>query len=114
VTWFRLEDSFGDHPKVLRAGNAATGLWVRCASWSARQLTDGRIPRSIVESYGTRAEVERLSRVALWVEVDDEFLIPDWHEFNPTSSEVRERRAEAAERMRKLREERRRSDGRFG
>jgi hypothetical protein len=100
VTWFRVDDSFGDHPKVLRAGNAAVGLWVRCATWSSRHLTDGRIPREVVEKYGTRPEIERVSRVGLWVDCDDEFVIPDWVEFNPSRIEVEERRKRDRDRKR--------------
>lgn len=101
MTWFKLDDSFGDHRKVVRAGNAATGLWVRACTWSARHLTDGRIPREVVETFGSRAEIERASAAGLWVEVDGEFLVPDWPEYQPTAAEIRERRAKDAERKRR-------------
>jgi hypothetical protein len=44
MPWFRLEDSFHNHPKVHQAGNAAIGLWVRCGTYSAQYLTDGHVP----------------------------------------------------------------------
>lgn len=106
VTWFKLDDSFHHHPKVLRAGNAATGLWVRSATWSANYLTDGEIPRDVVERIAGRGEIERTLEAALWLDAGDRFLIPDWAEYQPTASEVRERRARDAARKRRWRESR--------
>ena len=33
--WFKVDDNLALHPKVLGAGNAAMGMWVRAGSWSA-------------------------------------------------------------------------------
>ena len=57
MPWFKVDDGFYDHPKVLEAGNAAVGLWLRCATWSARQLTDGHVPAAIARGYGTGREI---------------------------------------------------------
>jgi len=104
MPWFRLEDSFYANPKVMVAGNAAVGLWVRCATWSAQQLTDGRIPAHIVTGFGNRREIDRLTAARLWVPVGDEYVIADWLEYQPSALEVKERRKRDAERKRRGRE----------
>lgn len=106
MPWFRLEDSFYDNPKVRRAGNAAVGLWVRCATWSARHLTDGVVAADIAHDYGTQREIDRLVTSGLWTPNGSGFIIPDYLEFNPSAEQVRADRAKARERARKLREKR--------
>ena len=54
MPWFTVDDSFYDNPKVRRAGNAAAGLWLRCGTYSARYLLDGRIPADIAATFGRR------------------------------------------------------------
>lgn len=104
MPWFRLEDSFHANPKVTAAGNAAVGLWVRCATWSAQYLTDGRIPAGVVRRFGTRREIDALTEARLWVPVGDEFVIADWLEYQPSALEVKQRRRRDAERKRRERE----------
>jgi hypothetical protein len=104
MPWFRLEDSFYANPKVMAAGNPAIGLWVRSATWSAAQLTDGHIPGHIAASFGSRREADALTTARLWVPVGDEFVIADWLEYQPSALEVKERRKRDAERKRAGRE----------
>lgn len=70
MTWFYVDDSFHTHPKALAAGNAACGLWTRCGSWVAANLTDGFIPEAVVRRLGTRLQANRLVRVGLWEQVE--------------------------------------------
>ena len=104
MPWFRLEDSFYNHPKVTRAGNAATGLWVRCGTYSAQYLTDGVIPAEVAHTFGRAAEIDKLLRTRLWVETKEGFLMPDYLEYNPSADQVRADRAAARDRQRRARE----------
>ena len=56
MPWFRVDDTFSHHAKVMAAGNAAIGLWVRAGAWSMQQLTDGFIPTHVAKQLGSRAE----------------------------------------------------------
>ncbi len=103
MAWFRLEDKFYDHPKVLAAGNAAAGLWVRCATYSAAQELDGKVPAALARSLGSRAELAALTSTGLWIETPAGFLLPDFLEFNPSHAELERRRQVDAERKRKAR-----------
>lgn len=104
MAWFRLDDGFADHPKVVRAGNAAVGLWVRCGTSASRYLTDGHIDPDVARTYGRPREIERLLDSRLWVENGDGFLMPDYLEYNPSAEQVRAQRAAAAERQRRARD----------
>ena len=96
MSWFRLEDSFYDNPKVRQAGNAAIGLWVRCATYSARYLTDGYIDVEIARQYGSRREIDRLLTTGLWTQNGAGFVMPDYLDYNPSATDVRKRRAETS------------------
>lgn len=104
MPWFRLEDSFHAHPKVKRAGNAAVGLWIRCATYSAQYETDGLIPPEVYtgrDGYGTTREVEALIAARLWVVTDGGMLMPDYLDYNPSKADNDQRRKVDAERKRR-------------
>lgn len=68
MPWFKIDDSSHSHPKFVRAGNAALGLWLRCGAYSAQHLTEGVIPAEIVKAYGTGPQAAKLVKVGLWHE----------------------------------------------
>lgn len=103
MPWFRIDDTFADHPKVIAAGNAAVGLWVRCGTYSSRFLTDGLVPGQVVRQYGNGREVERLVASRLWVPADGGYLMPDFLDYNPSAEQVKLERKRAAERQRRAR-----------
>lgn len=105
MPWFRIDDTFADHPKVTAAGNAAVGLWVRCGTYSSRFLLDGQVPDDVVRHYGNRREIDRLVESRLWVPADGGgFLMPDFLDYNPSSQQVKLERKRAAEKKRRQRE----------
>jgi hypothetical protein len=99
MSWFKLDDNFGNHPKVNRAGNAAAGLWVRCGTYCAQYLTDGHIPLEVAGQFGNRKEIEALLDAGLWVQNGDGYVMPDYLEYNPSREETLTKRE--AERVRK-------------
>lgn len=107
MPWFRVDDTFSHHAKVMAAGNAAIGLWVRAGAWSMQQLTDGFIPTHVAKQLGTRAECNRLVDAGLWVEKDDGWQFHEWDQRQPSRVQVFAEREAAAERQRKAREKRR-------
>ena len=96
MTWFKLSDQFYDHPKVLQAGNAAVGLWVRCCTYSSRHLLDGRIPMATAHMFGDRPQIDRLTASGLWVVGDGdagEYVVPNFLDYQPTRAEVEAERS---------------------
>lgn len=68
MSWFKIDDGFHCHPKVFAAGTPAIGLYVRCGSWAAQQVTDGVIPKQIAKLYGTPRMIKALVDAGLWHE----------------------------------------------
>lgn len=101
MTWFKVDDDLAFHRKVVAAGNAAMGLWVRAGSWCAQHLTDGFIPDEMVGIMGSPAQRAKLIKVGLWIEVDGGCLFHQWSGKGrqPTAKEVLEKREAAADRQ---------------
>jgi len=104
MTWFKLDDGFHCHPKVLEAGNEAVGLFSRCGSWSSQQLTNGFVPTSIALLYGGRDLVAALVEAGLFVPVDGGWVMHDYLDYNPSKDQVQADRAAAADRQKRARE----------
>jgi len=104
MTWFKIDDDFFFHPKVIAASNSAIGLFVRCGSWASNHLTDGFIPDKVIEMFGSDADITRLVNVGLLEETDgDGYLMPAFLDYNPSADEVKATRAASAERQRQSR-----------
>jgi hypothetical protein len=107
MPWFKVDDNLFFHRKVIEAGNAALGLWVRAGSWSSCHLTDGFVPDEIARSLGSKAEADRLVRAGLWEQWPGGYWFHEWGERQPTKASVMAERIEARDRMRELRKGRR-------
>jgi len=112
MVWFKVDDSFHAHPKVLAAEPAALGLWVVAGAWSSANLTDGFVPDSALPRLLPDAAslAEQLRTAGLWARVRGGYRFHDWGDYNPTSESVRTEREAAKERMRKRRAEQRKNE----
>jgi hypothetical protein len=101
VTWFKVDDNLAFHRKVVAAGNAAMGMWVRAGAWCSQMLTDGFIPDHMIAIIGSPAQRDKLIKVGLWIAVDGGCRFHEWNEKGrqPTSQSVREEREKAAARQ---------------
>jgi hypothetical protein len=104
VTWFRLDDSFHSHPKVIAAGNEATGLFVRCGTYAAEHLTDGFIRKDVALLYGSDALAATLVKATLWHRTRGGWMIHDYLDYNPSAEQVKQERKAASERQKRRRE----------
>lgn len=118
MTWFKVDDGFPDHPKVMALEEGeyfaeAIALWTLAGAWCARHLTDGHVPRNAlrrVTPFGAtaaEAAAAELVRVGLWEEVTDGWRYKDWHDYQPTRNDVRQQREKTRERVRRHREAKR-------
>lgn len=105
MPWFKVDDGFYDHPKVLDLDLAAVGLWTLAGAYCARHLTDGRVTFKQIRAIGgTRRQAEKLVEAGLW-KADDAppasrtYTFHGWTEYQPTRREVTAKRDEARERM---------------
>lgn len=108
MPWFKVDDTLPFHDKVIAAGNAAMGLWVRAGAWSMQQLTDGWIPARIAHQLGTRREANRLCDAGLWEEKDGGYTFHEWNQRQPSRAKVMADREENAARLREWRRQQKR------
>lgn len=118
MPYFAVDDKLHSHPKAMRAGANAMGLWVLAGSWSNDQGTDGFVPdyaaARLDPEYETKAA--RLVEARLW-DVAERGGDKGWqfHQWtgddsapkrNYTRAETEQKRREAAERQARSRERR--------
>jgi hypothetical protein len=99
MTWFKVDDSFYDHPKVFDAPDCAVALWTRAGTWSARNLTEGFVPTGLparlCDDHDTA--VKELVRRGLWKRANGGWRFHDWAEYQPSKEAVEDLRAKRAE-----------------
>ncbi len=110
--FFKVTNSFPEHPKVEAAGGDAGWLWVCAMGYCSRNFTDGMIPIGLVPRLSDRENPKQLARilldVGLWhaaghdckkcVQPDDRhYLVHDYLE-HQTSAE----KAQATSRVRAI------------
>lgn len=118
MPWFVVDDNADTHPKMMAAGNAALGLWLKAGAYASRHLTDGMVPGDIAKmhSKGSKTQIARLVAAGLWHEhghtcrhpkclqpAAGDYAIHDYLEYNPTRAKVTEQRERAADKKRKQR-----------
>jgi hypothetical protein len=110
MPWFRVDDGFWSHPKVVELSPDAIALWVRAGSYAAQHLTDGVISVSALPMLGgTRPHADELVIAGLWEQTDARtWTFKDWMDYQPSRSQILADRDAAAERKRRSREAARR------
>lgn len=95
MPWFKIDDGFWSHPKVLELSPDAVALWVRAGSYCAGHLTDGEVKPSILRLMGaTDDAAAELVESGLWDFEDGSWWFHDWAEYQPSASATKEKRAE--------------------
>lgn len=113
MSWVRLDDQMPDHPKLLGVSDAAFRLHVHALCYSARQLTDGRVPGEFVRlhrRFGTRY-ADELVAAGVWVKTENHYEIHDYTEYQPSRAKVLAERESTANRVQEWRERKRKSNG---
>ena len=99
MPWFKLDDNFFDHPKVVRAGGDAALLYLAALCYANKHLTNGIIPDAAVARLTDRKQpeklAERLVEVGLWEPSGPDYYIHDYLDLNDTADVVREKRGAA-------------------
>jgi hypothetical protein len=98
MTWFKVDDRFHSHPKVLATEPAALGLWVVAGAWSSANLLDGFVPDQALPRLLPGAEMlaEKLCAAGLWKRVRAGYQFHDWTDYQPSAEQVRQLREQRA------------------
>lgn len=114
MTWFRVDDSAHNHPKLRSAGTAAIGLWTLGGSYSAHYLTDGRVHAHFIKTNATAPQLAKLVKAGLWhpaghdcsrcpQPADGDYQIHDYLKYNLSRVQVLKSREKAADKKRRQR-----------
>lgn len=121
MAWFKVDDGFGQHPKVLRIPRktrmAALGLWLTAGTWSAQQETDGLIPDYMLDEFGADTTLaDTLIACGLWAKVSQRdkaghlwdnvghdqdsagYQFHDWGNYQPLRADLETKREEERKR----------------
>lgn len=109
MTWVRLDDGYYRNSKSRAIGKDGRALHLASICWSAANLTDGIVRRSdlpllLAEAEVRRAIVDVLVTHGAWKPHPDGWEINGYLDYNRPAAAVKAERSEAAERMRKVRE----------
>ncbi|WP_136643822.1 hypothetical protein [Subtercola vilae] len=104
MPWFKVDDGFHGHPKVVELSLTAVGLWALSGSWCAKYLTDGAVSdKAISRIGGDDTLAAELVAAGLWLVAAEGYEFKDWAEYQPLKVDVEAERAAAQERMRAVR-----------
>ena len=110
MTWFRVDDNLGDHPKVIkllgmRGGAASLGHWTLVGSWCAKHETDGALPAGLLKRLDIPAKSAASLVIArLWDAGDDSYQVHNYLRYNPSHEELEAKRKATRERVAKHRD----------
>jgi len=105
MPWFKVDDGFHGHPKVVELSLEAVGVWTLAGSWCAAYLTDGEIGlKSIQRLGGSKEQAMELVYAGLWLEPQPGlYQFKDWEDYQPLKAAVEAERDAARERMQRVR-----------
>lgn len=104
MSWLKLDDGFGDHPKVLELSDAAFRLHVRALCWVARQETDGAISVAVQRSLGAKPKhVAELVKAGLWDSDGEGHRAHDYLTYNPSHAKLEAERESTRLRVQRFR-----------
>lgn len=93
MTWVRIDDQMPDHPKVAGLTSDAFRLHITGLCYASRHLTDGDIPRAMIDRWGVRhadRAAHELCSAGLWVEIPTGWRIHDYLEHQRSKAQVEE------------------------
>lgn len=96
MAWVKLDDAFHAHPKAVRAGLEAVGLYTLSLSYCSHYLTDGYIPAEWVGHQAgkhTDRLAQRLVDVGFWTVDNGGYRVHDYLDYQPSRERILERRA---------------------
>lgn len=104
MTWFKVDDKLTFHRKVLMAGNAAMGAWVRMGSHCGAYETDGKITTEEANTIGTEQEISKLVEVGLLEQTMGGYRLHDFLVYNPAAKLLKVQRKQWVKKKRRQRE----------
>lgn len=89
--WFRVDDKFHSHPKLVGASDAAVALWTLAGSWSSDHRTGGYVRHETLptlRSGDVQGAAQELVRRGLWRRAVGGYAFHQWAERNPIGAQA--------------------------
>lgn len=106
--WFKVDDTYYEHFKVLEAGATAADLNLRGMAYCSRNQTDGKIPFVAVDLLApgrdVTEDIEALVEAGLWKKRTKFYEIHDYLEHQSSRAQIRAKREGSKKRMQKSRD----------
>lgn len=106
MSWVRYDDTFPDHPKVMRTGRdslAVMGAHVVASCYAAKHETDGFVPDEYLRRHVPGRIIGHLLTVGLLEKVEAGFQVHDFLDFNPSKAQRNASRNAVTERVKRHR-----------
>jgi len=103
VAWFKVDDQAAFNPKVMRAGNAAFGAWVRMGAYCNAQRTDGFVPQDTAALIASKRDIDAAITAGMLHAVEGGYEIHDYLKYQPSKADIEASLAAARGRMRSRR-----------
>lgn len=106
MSWFKVDDKFHSHPKVVEllsmpCGFDALGLWTLLGSWCSDYGSNGRVTDAALRWCNARDEsISALITVGLWGRNEDgDIEYHDWPDYRPAKKATKSKTLTNAERQ---------------
>lgn len=105
MSWVKLDDSFGENPKIAQASDSALALWVTSLAYCNRNLTDGYIPSSVglgqLRYCGGNPvpAIRELESLGLWETAEGGWYVHDYLHYQLSKDDVLAQRETTRERV---------------
>lgn len=99
MSWVRLDDTFGHHPKVVSLSDRAFRVHVLALCYASQHETDGFIPAGVLPVIlGSKRTAAELEAAGLWEQTAGGWVIHDYLLYNPSRAELDDERKRRSER----------------
>lgn len=99
MPWFRVDDAAAFHPKIVKAGNAAIGAWVRLGAYCNAYHLNGKVETSAALDIGSQEEIDSLVAVGLLHAVDGGYEIHDYLKYQSSKEAIEAKKEETRKRV---------------
>lgn len=98
MAWFKIDDGFHGHPKIVGVSTSAVGLWTLAGTWASQYLTDGFVPSAMVGRLGgTKEDADALVAAGLWIASPEGYAFHDWWDYQPDAASTKAKREAESE-----------------
>lgn len=115
MTWVKMDDQFPEDPETVAVGEDAAWLHFLAIAYCSRNLTDGRLPKSMVKRLTSKPNLQRLVAALLekgwWSLEGDEYVIRNYLKHQRSKAQVEAEREGSRRRAEKSRRKSQNSNG---